>query len=223
MSGAASLTPLQWRILRVLAALRPDWTLTGGAALGIHLAHRETRDVDLFFRTLRQLADLPREAEALLADDGLAVARIQTAPAFQRFRVEDGDSSCLVDLVADPVQPVTQPEWAEVGTARIQVDSLHEILVNKLCALLSRSELRDLVDIRAILAAGGDLERAMTDAPKKDGGFSPLVVAWLLRDWPTAALARSAGWGVEEAASLEAFHADLLNRIVRAAAPEQDR
>src|SRR5207247_7289633 len=45
------LTPLQRRILRVLASLQPPWTLTGGGALaGIHLGHRETRDLDLFWR-----------------------------------------------------------------------------------------------------------------------------------------------------------------------------
>lgn len=50
MSGRGSLTALQWRIIRVLAVFDPPWTLTGGAAFGIHLGHRETRDVDLFFR-----------------------------------------------------------------------------------------------------------------------------------------------------------------------------
>ena len=221
MSGAGSLSPLQWRLLRVLAALRPAWTLTGGAALGIRLAHRDTRDIDLFFRKLRQLDDLPREAEALLGGDGLSVTRVQTAPAFQRFLVADeAGGTCLVDLVADPVEPVTAPELLQTGSARIQVDSLHELLVNKLCALLSRSELRDLVDLRALLAAGGDLGQAMQDAPKKDGGFSPLVVAWLLRDWRPSVLARSAGWSEAEATALATFHADLLERITRAAAPE---
>ncbi len=221
MSGGSSLTPLQLRILRVLARLRPAWTLTGGAALGLHLAHRATRDLDLFFRRLGRLDDLPRQAESLLVEDGLSVSRVQSEPAFQRFRVVDQTgSSCLVDLVADPVLSVTEPAVIDAGAASIQVDSLHELLVNKLCALLSRSELRDLVDIRAILAAGGDLGRALRDASRKDAGFSPLVVAWLLRDWEPAPLARSAGWSDEEASALERFHVELLERITRAAGPE---
>ena len=221
MSGAGSLSPLQWRLLQVLADLWPAWTLTGGAALGIRLGHRETRDIDLFFRRLHQLDDLPRRAEALLTGQGLSVTRVQSAPAFQRLRVVDEPgASCLVDLVADPVEPVAEPEQTRAGSATIQVDSLHELLVNKLCALLSRSELRDLVDLRAILAAGGDLVQGMRDAPRKDGGFSPLVVAWLLRDWQPASLARSAGWSESDADALAAFHAELLDRITRAAAPE---
>lgn len=122
--------------------------------------------------------------------------------------------------LADPVSPVEPPVVVQTSSAAISLDSLHELLVNKLCALLSRSELRDLVDIRAILQAGGDLDRALRDAPRKDGGFSPLTVAWLLRDWKPAPLARSSGWSEEDAAALETFHAELLDRITRASAPE---
>ena len=47
MSGDR-LTALQWRILEILSALQPPWTLTGGAALaGFHLKHRTTKDLDL--------------------------------------------------------------------------------------------------------------------------------------------------------------------------------
>lgn len=43
------LSPLQWRILRALAVEDPPWSLTGGGALvGFHLHHRETRALDLF-------------------------------------------------------------------------------------------------------------------------------------------------------------------------------
>lgn len=40
----------------------------------------------------------------------------------------------------------------------IAVDTRREILASKLAALLERSEIRDLVDVRALLHAGGDLE-----------------------------------------------------------------
>ena len=67
MSGD-KLTPLQRRILRVLAGLTPPWTLTGGGALaGIHLGHRETRDLDLFWRNRGELGTLVAEAVPRLA------------------------------------------------------------------------------------------------------------------------------------------------------------
>ena len=77
-----------------------------------------------------------------------------------------------------------QPEELLPG---IHVDTPHEILINKLCALLSRGETRDLVDVDALLTAGGDLERALADASRKDGGFSALTLAWVLQSLDTAA------------------------------------
>jgi hypothetical protein len=41
------------------------------------------------------------------------------------------------------------------------------------CRVCAALELRDLEDVRALLESGGDLERALADAPLKDGGFSP--------------------------------------------------
>jgi hypothetical protein len=45
-----------------------------------------------------------------------------------------------------------------------------EILANKLCTLLSRSELRDLVDMYALERAGFRVEHAPPLAEKKDAG-----------------------------------------------------
>ena len=47
---------------------------------------------------------------------------------------------------------------------RIAVDSAREITANKLCALVGRCEVRDLVDLRALLELGQDLRRALDDA-----------------------------------------------------------
>jgi predicted nucleotidyltransferase component of viral defense system len=93
--------------------------------------------------------------------------------SFHQFRVSLGSASCIVDLVADPSVVVESPHTFDVGAGEIEVDSPHEILVNKLCALLGRAELRDLVDLQQLLAQGGDLERAIRDAARKDRG-SPL-------------------------------------------------
>jgi hypothetical protein len=46
----------------------------------------------------------------------------------------------------------------------------HEILVAKLTALPGRTELRDRVDVQALLGAGTDLPTAIVDAPKKMAG-----------------------------------------------------
>ena len=70
------------------------------------------------------------------------------------------------------------------GRARHRVDSLQELAVNKLVALLSRYELRDLADLRELLERGADFELALRQAPEKDGGFSPATLAWVLESHP---------------------------------------
>jgi Nucleotidyl transferase AbiEii toxin, Type IV TA system len=215
-----NLSPLQWKILEILAGLEPAWTLTGGGALvGVHFKHRLTKDLDLFWHGLDQLGFLPDEVRSRLVATGLEVAQIQTAPGFARFRVSDETSVCLVDLVAEPVPAVEPPLLVSLGRVSIKVDTPHEILVNKLCALLGRLELRDLQDVKVLLESGASLERALTDAPRKDGGFSPLTLAWTLKNLQPLVLARAAGLSQEKAEELEQFREELIQRLLTASEP----
>jgi len=220
MSGG-KLTPLQWRILEVLSGIEPRWALTGGAALaGFHLKHRLTKDLDLFWHGRDHLGDLPREVRDRLSAAGLEAIVLQTAPAFFQLRVTDETGVCIVDLVADPIPLIESPQEVPLQGGAITVDSPQEILVNKLCALLGRAELRDLVDVRGLLESGADLKQALADAPRKDAGFSPLTLAWILRDIRPKALGHLAGLSEEEAKHLEEFKERLVLELLEAGAPE---
>jgi hypothetical protein len=153
--------------------------------VGYHLGHRTTRDLDLFFKGAQELGRLPLEVEGRLRREGLEVDRLQSAEMFCRLRVSDGVEAFPVDLVAEPVGGLEPAVEVAPG---VFVDTLHEILVNKLTALFGRWAHRDLVDVQALLAAGGDLDRALADAPRKDAGFSPESLAWVLDTLPVAAL-----------------------------------
>ncbi len=83
----------------------------------------------------------------------------------------------VVDLVREYVFQVSTEKPIING---IRVDSPEEILANKLCALLSRSEIRDLVDVRELENAGFSLENALEAASKKDTGLTPSQLAWVL-------------------------------------------
>ena len=220
---SSRLTRLQQRVLELLGPIDPPWTLTGGGALvGFHLGHRTTRDLDLFWHGASALGPVPDHARERLESAGLEVEVLHRAESFHKLRVTDGDDVVVVELVADPVATVEEPTTLELGGARILVDTEHEILVNKLCALLSRSELRDLIDVGELVAAGGDLRRALSDAPRKDGGFSPLTLAWTLRELPVPSLAAAAGCDEAGIASLEASRDELVARCLDASAPGRD-
>ena len=205
--GAITLDPLQLQVLDALSGMDPPWTLFGaGALIGFHLGHRTTRDLDLAFRQRRQLDEIPRDVAARLADRGFEVDRVQTSPSFVRLIVRGAGATIDVDLVADPTIPIEPPLEPQPG---VFVDTLRELFAQKLCALLSRTELRDLEDIGAILDEGVDLERGLADAASKDGGFSPPTLAWLLGNFP---LERAADEG-RDRSRLEATRAKLMDAL----------
>jgi hypothetical protein len=200
--------------------MRPAWTLSGGGALvGLYSKHRETKALDLFSHGRSELQDLPREARDRLRANGLEVSDLQTAVGFHQFRVSLGNESSIVDLVADPSEVLESPRVFDIG-APIQVDTPHEILVNKLCALLGRAELRDLIDVRDLLGSGGNLAQALRDAPRKDGGFSPLTLAWVLKEANPAFAARALGWTEARIRDISDFHSAFVEVLVAAGAPE---
>ena len=51
----------------------------------------------------------------------------------------------------------------------------------------------------------------MLEAPRKDGGFSPPSLAWVLKDLPVARLAESASY---DSAALLAFRDELIGILL---------
>lgn len=218
---SSKLTALQTRVLEVLAGLQPAWTLTGGAALaGFHLGHRATRDLDLFVHGRSTLDDYAQRVIDRLQTAGLGTSSLQGGASFHRLQVHDAHDSVLLDLVAEPVPSIEPPMEHALGSRTVRIDTRHEILVNKLCTLIQRSELRDLVDVQALLDAGGDFERALHDAPKKDGGFSPLVLTWQLQGLELETMARAQGWAEEQIRRLVAFRSELTAKLGKFTRPE---
>ena len=214
-TSGGKLDELQKRVLESLAAVRPPFILGGGGALvGVHLAHRKTRDLDLFWRDQAQLGDIPAAIEARLREDGLTVFPLQRSPLFVQLRVTDASSTVVVDLISEPTSSLEPPWLCQIGRSEVLVDTPHAILAEKLCALLERSELRDLVDIEALVRSGQDLNSALADAPRRDSGFSPLTLAWVLREWDVRKIANSAGLPEADGERLEVFRQSLVDQLI---------
>jgi hypothetical protein len=180
-----SLTDLQCRILSALAGISPPWTLTGGGAIvGFHAPYRATRDLDLFWHGRDLIGDLDLEVAGRLRTAGLAGTQKRKSPAFVQMEVSLGGEACALDLVADPAPTLDKPLRREIDGHEFLVDTLQDLAVNKLIAMLSRFELRDLADLRELLRLGVDLDRALLLAPKKDGGFSVMTLTWVLESYP---------------------------------------
>ena len=82
-----------------------------------------------------------------------------------------------MDVVID-LSPQIEPqkEWI----CGICVDTLREIMANKLTTLLSRCEPKDLVDLYFLEQSGLPIEVVWSDALQKDGGLDAGMIALLL-------------------------------------------
>ena len=173
------LSEFQREILQAFFRQQKSFYLTGGAALAeYHLGHRTTEDLDLFTRSapLDEGDNALRETAREL---GAQIEALQTSPDFRRRLVRRGDEAVVVDLVRERVPRGEQEPQFHGGIA---VDPPEEILANKLCTLLSRAELRDLVDVMALQRAGFDLPDALALASRKDAGMTPAQLAWVLSE-----------------------------------------
>lgn len=208
------LSPLQRELVERFFARTQDFFLTGGAALaGFYFGHRRTEDLD-FFSTGSPVEEGDLALAAAAEDVGATIERVKTFPAFQRRIVRRGSESVVVDLVRDP----TAGQLPKEQRGAVRLDSLQEILANKLCALLGRSELRDLVDVLVLERRGGlAVEEALPVALRKDRGATPGQLAWVLSQIRIGDDARIPA--EIPAAEIQSYLADLTARLSRLARP----
>jgi predicted nucleotidyltransferase component of viral defense system len=102
---------------------------------------------------------------------------------------------------------------------RFLVDSAEEILANKMCTLLSRVEVRDLVDVMALEQSGLDPIAAVWPASRKDAGVTPSQLAWVLSSFPIPTDKALPGDVSPDA--LRAFRDDLIRRLAATAFPHE--
>jgi hypothetical protein len=208
------LGPLQEDFLTSFFRRERRFFLTGGAALvGFYLAHRETHDLDLFVLE-DVLEEGVAEVAAVARELGAATESILTSPDFRRLLMRRAEETVLIDLVRDRVTQLVPQKPVVRG---IRIDPPEEILANKLCALLGRAEIRDLVDVRALESAGYSVEDAIRGAAEKDAGLSPAQLSWVLGQIRMGEDLIPPG-GVSRQDLLD-YLEDLIDRLARLAFP----
>jgi hypothetical protein len=208
------LTALQTDLLEAFFRHEDRFYLTGGGALaGYHLGHRETNDLDLF-ALAPVMDDGVRSLRQAARDVGASWQEVRTAPEFRRVLLSRDDGSVIVDLVIEHAEQV-RLEKPTHGSVR--VDPAEEIFANKLCALLGRAEIRDLVDVRALEGLGLSLTDALAAGERKDGGLTPAQLAWVLSQIAIGEDADLPG-GVAPA-ELREYLDGLVERLARLAHP----
>jgi hypothetical protein len=191
--------------------------LSGGAALaGFHLGHRETDDLDLF--TTEDVLPEGAATLAAVARDLVATSEdILTTPDFRRRLLRRGKDAVVVDLVREYVTQIVPDKPVIAG---IRIDPAEEIMANKVCALLARSEVRDLVDLRELEATGLPIEDALRGGARKDRALTPAQLAWVLSEIRIGDDAQIPG-GVA-VPELREYLRGLIDRLSRLALPRRE-
>lgn len=175
--------PLHRRLARLALARTSNYgfCLAGGYAVQEHgFVNRPSEDVDLF--TTAAAEEQFPEALAAVIDayeaDGLDVSVTINNPSFARLQVTDqaAGTTAKVELGID---------WREHPPVALAIGPvLHpdDAVANKICALYSRAQARDYIDVDAVLRSGRyDSEGLLALARSHDPGFEEPMFVIALR------------------------------------------
>jgi len=185
------LAPWQDRALVTVAAsaVARDVVFGGGAALAaLHLHHRTSADLDFFMTRELEPAELASLVRSLRTATTAAEVEV-VGPRTSLILLRRGRAFGRVDFAFYPFDPVgRRTRWRG-----LVVESLEDMTVNKLQAVLTRNQPRDFVDLYFLLREGPlrdlgellDLVRAKFDTASHPVGLAArLLIARELRELP---------------------------------------
>jgi hypothetical protein len=169
------LSPLQAAVLDRAKPQACEFFLTGGVALGaFYLHHRMSFDLDFFATSEDAFRECAAWISATAGELGARSTVLRAGPSFRRVVLETPAEALRVEISCDPVPQIVWPKPVVEGVA---VDSLEDIVCNKIGALLGRSEVRDLIDLFFLDRAGYRTQEWWRRAVAKEGGLTPEILA----------------------------------------------
>jgi hypothetical protein len=152
MGKPTGLAQEQDRALGRLSAIlgTEDLYLAGGSAIGLHLGHRRSNDLDLF--SVTNAVDLAVMRERLL-DAAPDVEIVSANDVCLRLRID----AAAVDIVRYRYPPIEAPQPGPHG---VPVAGLKDLATMKLATIAGRGLRRDFWDLYEILRTGLPIEQA---------------------------------------------------------------
>jgi hypothetical protein len=175
--------PLHRRLARLALARTSHYgfCLAGGYAVQEHgFIDRPSEDVDLFTTAAAE----DQFAEALAATinafeaDGLNVSVTLSNPGFARLQVTDPNAGATAKVELGIDWRAHPPVMLDIGPVLHPDDAV----ANKVCALYSRAQARDYIDVDAVLRSGRyDSDELLELARSHDPGFEEPMFVIALR------------------------------------------
>jgi len=178
-----ALTPLKREFLKAFFERSDAFFLTGGSALGVfYLQHRLSFDLD-FFTTDGNLNwhVLDNEVHAIARSMATGCASVTTSPSFRRYELTRAAEREILDFVIE-YAPQVDSQKERIG--KLRVDTLREIMVNKICTLIGRCEVKDVVDLYFLEKRGFRVADHFETAKQKEGGLDPAMLSFILARMP---------------------------------------
>jgi predicted nucleotidyltransferase component of viral defense system len=135
---------IQDEVFYLLEGKLEDFYLTGGTALGrFYLNHRFSDDLDFFINDASNFQEQTQRLHKILSENFTLIKEMTLdTPSFYRIWIK-GEVNLKVEFVNDVKFHAGQLNQVE----KIRIDNPCNILSNKLTAILSRDEAKDVFDI----------------------------------------------------------------------------
>lgn len=180
------LYPLQDRVIQIINQADTEFYLTGGtAASRAYLQHRFSDDLDYFVNDDSRFG-LWVERIIQSLNGTWACEILLKEERFARLNLREGAAALKIELINDvPARVGGLVDHPVLG----RLDSAENILANKVTALLSREEPKDLADVWGFCTQKNlSLQAAITNAQSKAAGVFPADLARVLcsvrkEDW----------------------------------------
>lgn len=176
-----ALYPLQDEVIQIITQLETDFYLTGGTAASRgYLQHRYSDDLDFF---VNDAQDFTLWANRIIqALSSIKKWRVEIFSRYDRFvranLIQSNTTTLKLEFINDVPSRVGK---ITVHPVLGKLDSAENILANKLTALLTREEPKDLVDVWGFCSVMMlSLEKAITDAQGKAAGIFPADLSRIL-------------------------------------------
>jgi hypothetical protein len=180
------LYPLQDAVMDAVFARQLGFYLTGGTALSrFHLHHRYSDDLDFFTHEINSFGDAVRVVRSDLEGLFASVVSEVDARDFKRLSVHTAELVLKVYFVGDRAPRVGLPEKRDGA----YVDTVRNILSNKLGAILSRDEPRDVADLLQICRSYRFHWDAILPEAVRKQAFEREDLAYRVSTFPVALLA----------------------------------
>jgi hypothetical protein len=121
--------------------IRDHFFITGGTALSVfYLHHRRSEDLDLFSTEFKELDRIDFALKRLFGSD---LTLMQSSTHFYSYLIKN----VKVDIVSDPLSIKGKRPVAALSRGKdFFIDTLENISSNKLAAMASRTEPKDIID-----------------------------------------------------------------------------